>query len=518
MFGSARKARRAPLGTAHHSLPLPGASVFSRRLASAAALALASSCSPEYETTALEPVLAVSPDSLDFGDVVVDYQGTMDLELINAGRATLQISGLDLSLDETTPEGVLTHDGQPVDIPAGERSTVQFTCLPTTFTTYTGTLLISSNDTERPQITVPITCTGVDAPTPDVELDPSYLDFGTVDVGSSSVLWAVISNSGDGDLHILSTEQTGSGAFSIETDPEGVTVGPDGDEFAILVNYAPVAEEAGDSGWLTILCDDPDESELTLRMDGNGGNEDALYPVAIIDAVSTSTPMETISLDGTRSYDPDGLELTYSWTLTGLPEGSTTELESATYEVASLFLDLAGDYQVELVVENELGVPSAPAKHDISALPDEDLRVEMFWDTNETDVDLHLVQEGYELFQDPGDCNFCNPSPDWGVSGSTSDNPTLDLDDISGYGPENINIDSPADGNYEVYVHYFDDNNNGATTVTVRVYLNKEESFQKSEVLEHNDVWHVGTILWPDALVAEDETSDLVSSSRRDCY
>jgi hypothetical protein len=314
--------------------------------------------------------------------------------------------------------------------------------------------------------------------------------------------------------------QTGSGAFLVGTDPEGVTVSPEGDEYVVLVTYSPTVI-TGDYGQLSLLSDDPDEPSVSFLFLGNCESAkdcEYEYPVAIIEGPTESEPLETFTLDGSSSYDPRGEALTYSWALTGLPPGSGGHIGSAVDDQTDLYVDIAGEYEVQLVVANESGVSSAPAKHDVLVLPTDDIHVEMFWSSGDSDLDLHLAQEDTPIFLEPSDCNYCNPNPDWGDAGVGSDDPSLDLDDTSGYGPENINIQAPVDGAYDVHVHYFRDSGAGAVTATVRVYLDGEVGWESSEVLEYDDRWFVGTVLWPDALFAENEGTAVTSGGQRGCY
>jgi hypothetical protein len=480
-------------------------------------LALATGCpAPESEVHALEPVLVVAPDALDFGDVVVDYSAEERIEIINSGKATLDIESI-AWVDGTVTQ--LSKDLDAAEVERDDRAVLYVSCLPTTYDTYADTIRITSNDPDRPELDIPVTCTGVHAPTPDIELDPTSLTFGAVDVGTTSTAYVTLRNVGDGDLYIASTMQGGSGAFSLITDPEGVTVNPDGDEYIIIVNYTPTVS-TGDYGVLSIVSNDPDEATTDLIMLGNcdDGDCEYEYPVAIIEGPEESEPRETFVLDGSSSSDPRGQELEFIWNLSAWPMGSGGHISSAVDDYTELYVDLAGDYQVQLVVRNEDGVSSAPAKHNVAVMPSDSIHVEMFWSDGDSDLDLHLAQEGTPLFETPTDCNYCNPNPDWGVDDVGSDDPSLDLDDVSGYGPENININAPADGGYDFHVHYFRDNGAGAVVATVKVYLEGSVAFEASEVLEYDQRWFPGTILWPDALVAENEGETITNGGERSCY
>ena len=469
-------------------------------------------CNGDQQINQLVPEITVSPGSVDFGEVVVDYTETGRLEVINTGRAPLSVD-VELSVDE----GVYVVEPASFGLEAGERQELELAFTPSTYLEYSADLRFLSNDPETPELVLPITGLGGDGPTPDIDVDETTLDFGEpVAIADTQTKWFTLSNVGDGDLHITDTVQTGSGAFVIPEDPSWSTIAP-GSSSTVVVLYTPTSLD-GDHGSFTLNSDDPDEPSVEIKLLGNGGG-DYEYPVAVISGPSDVDPPDTIDLDGSGSYDPEGYELvTYEWSLTQRPDGSAGELDETVGDATEAFLDIAGRYEVQLVVENELGVRSAPGKYTVDAVPEDAIHVEMFWDTSAADLDLHMLSSPEaQLFDRPDDVCFCNTNPDWGSSTSEDDDPRLDLDDIYGYGPENINIREPADSEYPVRVHYFDDQGDGAVTSTVRIYLNGVLEEEYSRVLERNEVWSPGTIRWPEAVVVEEDTlAD--SPPARDCY
>ncbi|MCP4807834.1 MAG: choice-of-anchor D domain-containing protein [Proteobacteria bacterium] len=478
------------------------------------ALTLLLACSgSDTQISALTPELTLSPEEVDFGDVVVDYSEGMVVEVINTGLAPL-----DADVTLAQDDGVYTIEPATLSLPRGERTELLVTFTPSTYLDYDTELVFTTNVPEAeggPELRFPLTGTGTDGPTPDIQLDQTSLDFDVTAPGDIGTLYFTIDNVGDGDLVLGGTNQTGSGAFSLPNAPGWMTIAPNSST-TVVVLYAPTTLD-GDNGSLELTSNDPDEPSVTVTLLGNGGG-DFEYPVAVIDGPDEAAPPITVDLDGSGSYDPGGWELTaFEWTMTVAPDGSEGELRQTDWDVTDAYLDIAGRYEVQLVVENELGVRSAPAKYSVEAVPIDAIHVEMFWDQGAADLDLHLLDgQDSPFYERPGDACYCNANPDWGTS-SSDDDPSLDLDDIHGYGPENINIYAPASGEYPIRVFYYDNNGDGAATATVRVYLNGDLESESSKLLSRNEAWQAGIIKWPDAVVV-DEDDAIFEPEDRGCY
>ena len=125
------------------------------------------------------------------------------------------------------------------------------------------------------------------------------------------------------------------------------------------------------------------------------------------------------------------------------------------------------------------------------------LRVQLSWDTDESDIDLHLIRPNGSVETDD-DCYYGNCQGgglDWGAVGDAGD-PLLDVDDVFGFGPENIIISAGAEtGEYRVVVHNFD--GAAATRATVKIFINEVERQRfTSQTLDagSRDYWQVARV------------------------
>ena len=82
-------------------------------------------------------------------------------------------------------------------------------------------------------------------------------------------------------------------------------------------------------------------------------------PVANAGPDQTVFVGDTVQLDGELSEDADGDPLTYLWSLTSVPDGSTASLSDFTAEAPTFDIDLPGAYIAQLIV-NDGELDSAP--------------------------------------------------------------------------------------------------------------------------------------------------------------
>ena len=207
--------------------------------------------------------------------------------------------------------------------------------------------------------------------------------------------------------------------------------------------------------------------------------------------VAVRPPVETAVWDGSASYDVDGWSIvSYEWTIIARPDGSTTGMSPDGGPVVNEAIvpdfqpDLAGEYTSQLVITNELGETDT-CEATLEAIPAENLWIEMYWTEQPDDMDLHLTntEDWRGAMETDNDCYYSNCTPgglwgstvSWGPLGGVDD-PSLDLDDIYGTGPENINITQPAPGSiFTVVVHDYTGSTAdtyGDNDVTVNVYIN----------------------------------------------
>ena len=506
--------------------------------------------------------LIVTPSAVDFGRVAAGDMVTKSVTVTNVGSAVADITILsvngspDFSLlvNDVDPSADLSvlidpdNDGTP-GLSPDQSFSVAITYAPPMEGPDEGALIIGNTDNQQ---SVPLLANGA---SPCINLlfpgsssvNNNELQFGPSLIGATRTQEVIVESCGGQTLVVSNVRLEGSDAYGqdatppIELPASSTTSIPSS---SFNVTFTPTDAEVYE-GTLIVESNDALRPVIEIPIIGRG-SLNACPVAAVRESELQVLPLEIITLDGTASVDadgPGGVPVAYEWTVVQRPAGSTAQpverfsnplrpadggpADNPSTPNAQFFVDLAGEYVISLVVRDDLGFeapsgqcPQPEATLYINSLPDEDIHVELVWhtpndldetDADGTDVDLHFMHPngiGWDI--SPYDCYYANKTPDWGPAGSVG-NPSLDIDDTSGAGPENVNLDDPdftdrvgGSGAYRVGVHYYSSGDDffgtgdyGASDSTVRVYLfGVLEGEWTRRLNRTGNFWEVAGIIW----------------------
>jgi hypothetical protein len=403
----------------------------------------------------------------------------------------------------------------PAEVLASSTATVTIMVRPQVISTITATAIVEAEPDALPfpVVEVPITVEAVDLGLPDIVVTPDEIDFERIGQFDVAYATATIENVGVRDLLVDETtfvpDTDGDESIKMQgTLSPGQPIAP-GEIVTVSMTFNP-QDTIDHCGNLRIVSNDPDEPEVLVPVCGKG----SVCPVAEIELLED--PEEIEPLDTIRFYGGDSFTDTqdvtvddYEWRLLVRPPGSTAVLSDPYAPQTQLTVDLAGAYEVCLIVTDTDGIRSCEdACIRVNVVPAEDLHVQLVWDHPTADLDLHFLNEGGTAFTHEGDCYFSNREPEWDMD-NPEHNPSLDADDNSGYGPENTNIETPAPGSrWRAFVHYWNKQTDGDefTVATLRVYAYGQlvgeftQSFESDETL-----WQAVEIVWSDVVPTPDQ-------------
>ncbi len=513
------------------------------------------------DTLANRPRVQVSPPIVRFARQAPGSRDKQTVLIHNIGSAPLKIwqapaygGGADFRIsvpERTYPMELAIYDANAAATePNKYELAVEVEYAPIGDGGDSGELVIISNDPTGDEETgdetfATIVDIAANADSPCILVDGTSRNFGQVPIGSAAADIVKITNCGTQPLIVSGMRITDNSADEeFELDLGGLDVNRDGEldstltiqpgnDQTVLLKYIPV-QEGTDQGTMVILSNDPLQAELELDLSGRGS--DGVCPVAIggayIRGVSstprpsiTATPLQYIVLDGSQSSDEDGRVVDYFWELVQMPPGVAPVLSATQNDPGDLDkskrefrLLTAGTYVAELRVRDNDGFMSCgeASRVTVVAVPNEKILVELTWtnpeDPNETDatgsdVDLHFIKMGPgKWFETPYDIYFRNPNTSSdGLGIWAPESPSLDIDDRDGLGPENVQMDDPANCEwYGVGVHYYKQLF-GTAYVTIRIYMNTGLVFEKinKPMIRGGQFWDVARIHWDSGRVYE---------------
>ncbi len=530
---------------------------------------------PEHRDVTL-PVLTgetgaeidLNPRTMEFGAVEAGESASQVLVIRNLGLVDLVIDNMTVNgpadFSASLGERLLTQDGafEPLVVPGSGRLEVTVTYAPPSAGPDRGELLIQSNDARSPTSIVTLTANGAAAC---LRVVPESVEFGAAlqvqdrNAPTPNIRQLSIESCGSSPLRIDRMEFMGDNAFGLAE--ELMPVNPEDPASALIelpaatpgmpfpnrevpVGFWPL--ELDTYGGTLLIHSNAEDSPTAVQLFGRGVDNSCPIPEADPDEFNVQ-PLDIIDLNGALSSDPGGMVVAWEWDVIERPNGSVSQVvetffdnrrpadggdeDDSTNATARFFVDLAGRYVIHLRVRDNLGQyscdPTAVKEIVINAVPEKDLHVQLVWETPDdpdqgdrigTDIDLHFKHElsgdGWNADANGFDCYFANTNPDWGLANEVADNPSLDIDDTNGGGPENVNLARPEPNvTYELGALYFrnestfgipdaDPRMQHPSYATLRIFVRGRElaAVGPRELTELRQLWRVARVQWCDDL------------------
>ncbi len=362
---------------------------------------------------------------------------------------------------------------------------------------------------------------------PRIVIDPASILFSYTPGAGRMERDVIVGNVGDGELNVTEALLLQQGREFEVVAAVPATIQP-GRTATWTIAFTPAAL---DRATLKVRSNDPWQPEVDVPIRATSkvaGNDPC------IEVVPTSLDFGTVQRGDVRtlSFTVSNcamLDLTVSdirrGTFFGIPttqafsigNGGTTPITiaagaSKVIEVKYAPRRAGIDSGFFTVISNSMDTPSVRVnvrgRAEPPPLSEIDIHVRLSWDTDGTDVDMHMLDMPGGKMWCNSDVFFSNPDPDWGVAGDFVDDPFLDVDDVDGYGPENINLEKAQDGHsYKVMMQYWrDSDGNGFSTdtdATVQLFVRGVQvgSWGPQTLNGTGDTWDVFEIAWPSRTV-----------------
>lgn len=182
------------------------------------------------------PVIAISAESLNFGNVTIGETGNQKITISNTGNKTLTIKKISF------PTGY-SGDWSSATIAAGASKTLNLTFSPASAQAYNGSLTIESDASNAASKVVSIEGVGVAKPEPRLSVSTNVVDFGEQIKFTQQTKSFTIKNSGTGTLVISSITKTSNygDLFTISGWTSGGSIAA-GASKTITVAFQPLEE------------------------------------------------------------------------------------------------------------------------------------------------------------------------------------------------------------------------------------------------------------------------------------
>ena len=223
------------------------------------------------------PEIDVDSASINFGFVTIGESEDATITVYNLGCQTLNVVDVDVTGADADQFTVESGDA-PFSVLGGQSHNIELRFTPTSCGEKNAQLEIDSNDLDEGTIIVPLT--GEATSLPNIDVDPTTVDFGFVNVGSVIDTTITVHNTGCQDLIVndVSLEGPDAGQFSIVLGGEPFTL-LHGEAHTIEVQFEPTSgglrkgmsiHVLAKNATLRLQSNDPDENVKDIPLTGTG--------------------------------------------------------------------------------------------------------------------------------------------------------------------------------------------------------------------------------------------------------
>lgn len=449
------------------------------------------------------PTINVVPNPVTFGTYALGTSTTRRILVSNEGYEDLVVTRID---PDTLGTGAFTIFPATATLRPGESTTLEVTFAPVMAGMITSAASFVSNDPSG-DYAVPLLGIGLDLPPCLFTIAPSQLNFGVHFAGTRATLPVVLENAAAheclvNDVVILPSA-TATTTFTLARGPETGLILPGGGTLEIPVVFAPPTPGSFNAD-LRFAISDPNAPIVTVPLAGTG---DAATQIAC--PATITTPART---GVTLTASPMFLGTTrqsVEWRLVGAPMGGmgTPNLwnpDPPVTDTVTFTPVIVGTYDIEVVATDTTG-GTATCRTTVIA-EGRGLRVTMTWD-GAGDVDLHMHNQNVATpWFSSDDCYYSNRQPIWDATyiAGVGTNPTLDFDNTSANGPENISLDTVVVGvPYMIAAHNFSRSAGrivdiqifcGQATTPIQTFTSRPLAGTDSGNCTPNDFWRVAVV------------------------
>lgn len=234
------------------------------------------------------PTIAVEPDSIGFGSLLVGDDSTGTITITNDGDGPLNVS----SVSTTNGNFTIVDDADrgPFTVPLFESRDVEVEFAPTDVGPESGQILVQSDAQNTGLVQVAVTGEGL--PSPTIGVTPTSLSE-ELRLGASSEQTLTVSNTGDVDLDFTASVGTGSNTTPSDVSARAPSGTSGGDASMLATSTTPYdgpPTEVGPTATTYQLDDGSSENGLGLT---NGGDIMWLNAYEVVEGAGTITEISS---------------------------------------------------------------------------------------------------------------------------------------------------------------------------------------------------------------------------------